>query len=119
LLRNEGGGNRAVRLALRGSGSNRDAIGAHVTAYVASNTRRVQMVKTGSSYLSQSELPLTIGLGGLESIPKIEIAWPSGKIEQLTAVEAGQTVIVEEGRGIVGRVPFAARPPAATSQPRP
>jgi enediyne biosynthesis protein E4 len=115
LLRNDGGDNRAVRLLLRGVASNRDAIGARVTTYVTSTTRRVQMVKTGSSYLSQSELALTVGLGAARSSNKIDIAWPSGRVERLPAIDAGQTVVIEEGRGVVSGTPFTPRPAPPTT----
>jgi hypothetical protein len=115
LLRNEGAGNHAVRLVLRGVASNRDAIGARVTAHVAGNTRRVQMVKTGSSYLSQSELPLTIGVGAGGSIAKIDIAWPGGRVEHIPGAQPGQTLLIEEGRGVVRTEPFATRPASTTS----
>jgi hypothetical protein len=109
LLRNAGTENRALRLALRGTTSNRDAIGARVVALLADGTRRMQMVKTGSSYLSQSELPLTIGLGTSGSVEGIEVTWPNGRTEKLAAAPHGQTLVIEEGRGVVQRVPFAAR----------
>jgi enediyne biosynthesis protein E4 len=118
LLRNDGGDNRALRLVLRGTASNRDAIGARVTAQIASSTRQVQMVKTGSSYLSQNELALTVGLGAAPAATKVDVAWPSGKVERLSDVRGGQTVTIEEGRGIVGTVPFMQRPSATSTGPR-
>jgi enediyne biosynthesis protein E4 len=118
LLRNDGQENRAVRLALRGVASNRDAVGARVTAHLAGNTRRVHMVKTGSSYLSQSELTLTIGLGAAASIAKIDIEWPNGKVEGLPSTQPGQTLFVEEGRGVVRAAPFVSKPTSTTSGSR-
>lgn len=108
LLRNDGG-NRlpALRVRLAGIASNRSAIGSTVTILTAGGTRRSGVVKTGSSYLSQSELPLTFGLGQASKVEGVEIRWPSGRLEKLGAEPAGQTIVVEEGRGIVKRVPFA------------
>jgi enediyne biosynthesis protein E4 len=105
LLRNDGGGanNRALRIVLRGVASNRDGIGARVTVRMADGSRRWQMVKTGSSYLSQSELPLTFGLGQTQGVIGIEIAWPSGRVERLAGEKAGQILTIEEGRGVVDR----------------
>jgi hypothetical protein len=69
------------------------------------------MVKTGSSYLSQSELPLTFGLGQATTITKVEVKWPNGNTETLTGVTINQALRVEEGRGIVARAPLpVARP---------
>jgi hypothetical protein len=109
LLRNDGAENRSLRLSLRGTRSNRDAIGARVSVRLGDGTRRMHMVKTGSSYLSQSELPLTIGLGASGVVEGIEVTWPDGRIEKLGGAPHGQTLVIEEGRGVVERVPFAAR----------
>ena len=70
---------------------------------MADGSRRWQMVKTGSSYLSQSELPITFGLGRAQGVTGIEIAWPSGRADRLAGEKAGQSLIVEEGRGVVAR----------------
>ena len=105
LLRNDGAAARALRIALRGSTSNRDAIGARITISAA-GTRSTRLVKTGSSYLSQSELPVTFGLGAAQAADAIEIAWPSGNVEKIGPGAAGQLLVIEEGRGIVQRVPF-------------
>jgi hypothetical protein len=81
-------------------------------------TRRWQMVKTGSSYLSQSELPLTFGLGASGAVQEIEIAWPNGRTERLPAAAPNHTLIVEEGRGVVDRVPFRTRRTQTSAGPR-
>jgi enediyne biosynthesis protein E4 len=110
LLRNDratgSSAGRALRLDLRGTKSNRSAIGARVTLRASDGTRRWQIVKTGSSYLSQSELPLTFGLAPSLTAEAIEIVWPSGFVERLGGEKAGQTLIVEEGRGIIQRSPL-------------
>src|SRR6185295_10784550 len=82
LLRNDGGTNHALRVTLRGVASNRDAIGAKVV----DGSSQWRMVKTGSSYLSQSELPLTFGLGASgpgNGVRSIDVTWPNGKTETL------------------------------------
>ena len=105
LLRNDGTGHRALRIDARAATtSNRDAIGARVTVTLADGSRRWQMVKTGSSYLSQSELPLTFGLGA-SGAPRD--AWKSrGRAEgreSRACTSANEMITVEEGRGIVSR----------------
>ncbi|MDP8243042.1 MAG: CRTAC1 family protein [Candidatus Hinthialibacter antarcticus] len=79
LLRNDNAANSNhwVRLKLRGNAPNLDAIGATVTL-TAGGRERVLMVKTGSSYLSQSEFALTFGLGNETTIERVEIQWPDG-----------------------------------------
>jgi hypothetical protein len=104
LLRNDNGNrNDMLRVKLVGTKSNRDAIGARVTVTTASGQKMMEMVKTGSSYLSQSEFPLTFGLGKPEpgKSVNVEIAWPSGRKESLAQVAADQFITVEEGKGIV------------------
>jgi hypothetical protein len=115
LLRNDGPAAAAVRVALRGQTANRDAVGARVTATIKGGTKRTALVKTGSSYLSQSELPITFGLGASGAVEAAEIVWPGGGIEKLGSLPANHTVMVEEGRGVVARVPFAAAKPALST----
>lgn len=104
LLRNDNGNaNDMLRIKLIGTKSNRDAIGAHVT--VRRNERLVgaQMVKSGSSYLSQSEFPLTFGLGRArdEGALEVEVLWPSGKKEKIRGLAPNHSLIVQEGKGII------------------
>jgi hypothetical protein len=105
LLRNDGRGGRALRLSLVGVKSNRSAIGAKVRV-TSAGTTRMAMVKTGSSYLSQSELPLTFGLGTASKVEQVEIRWPSGQVDRLGPQDAGQTLVVIEGKGVTKRIPF-------------
>jgi len=62
-------------------------------------------VRTGSSYLSQSELPLTFGLGTSAKTDEVTVQWPGGRRETLGALDAGQQDTVTEGKGVTGRVP--------------
>jgi len=58
------------------------------------------MLKSGSSYLAANELVLTFGLGQLSKADAVEIRWPSGQVDRLSNVNAGQTVVVTEGKGV-------------------
>jgi len=58
------------------------------------------MLRSGSSYLSASELVLTFGLALKDKADTVEIRWPSGQVNRLSNVSAGQTVTVTEGKGI-------------------
>jgi hypothetical protein len=108
--------NRSVRLRLVGnpqagrSGSNRDGIGARATVRVG-QTSASRIVRTGSSYLSQSELPLTFGLGTAAKADEATIVWPSGKRDVLGALDAGQEYTVTEGRGVTAKRQTAPRRP--------
>jgi hypothetical protein len=122
LLRNDNGNqNDLLRVKTVGSRSNRDGIGARVTLKTAAGTRLMQVVKTGSSYCSQSELPLTFGLG--KSDPSkgmtLEIAWPSGQVEIIPEVKPNQSIIVQEGKGIINAAPIIFARPAPQPSPTP
>jgi hypothetical protein len=82
------GGNRSIRFHLRGTKSNRDAIGAVVRLTTSEGTQ-TRMVRTGSSYLSQSELALTFGIGRLEKAARVVIEWPSGAVQEFKDVLPG------------------------------
>jgi hypothetical protein len=97
LYRNDNStGNRSIRFKLTGTKSNRDAIGA-VVQMEAAGLVRSAMVKTGSSYLSQSELPVTIGLGRRERADRVVIRWPSGRVDEHSRLEAGRLYHCVEG----------------------
>jgi enediyne biosynthesis protein E4 len=100
LFHNEGVTNHSLRIKLVGTKSNRDGIGTVITV-ISSGEKQSKMVRSGSSYLSQSELVATFGLGQKTKADSIEIQWPSGNTDKLTNVNAGQTVTVQEGKGIV------------------
>jgi hypothetical protein len=95
LLRNDGGSNRSLRLRLVGTRSNRDGFGAVVRVTVGSETQ-TQMLRSGSSYLSQSEKILTFGIGSRMQADAVEIRWPSGQVDRMTNVKAGGVVTVDE-----------------------
>ena len=102
LFQNEvsgGAANKSLRLKLVGTNSNRDGIGA-VVKLTAGGETQSQMLRSGSSYLSASELVLTFGLTQHAQADTIEIRWPSGQMEKLTGVPAGQTITVTEGKGV-------------------
>jgi hypothetical protein len=100
LLRNDGG-NRQNWLRVRtiGSRTNRSGIGAVVRLTSASGTQW-QMVRSGSSYASQSELTLTFGLGRDTRVSKVEVEWPSGTTQTFADLAPNQLVAIDEGRGL-------------------
>jgi hypothetical protein len=103
LFRNEAQGaaasNRSLRIKLIGTKSNRDGIGSTVKL-TASGETQTEMLRSGSSYLSASELVLTFGLAHNEKADTIEIHWPSGQADRLSSVPAGATITVTEAKGI-------------------
>jgi enediyne biosynthesis protein E4 len=124
LLRNDNGNqNDMLRVKTVGTRSNRDGIGAKVTVKTNTGARLFAMVKTGSSYLSQSELPLTFGLGKPEdgNTVSIEILWPSGQKDKISDIKPNQFITVKEGKGITSAQPIvfsrASSPQSSTPAP--
>jgi len=100
LYRNDqNSGNRSVRFRLVGTKSNRDAIGAEVRIECGGVTQS-RLVKSGSSYLSQSELPVTFGVGKRDSIDRAVILWPGGRSEEFKNLATGKAYECVEGKGI-------------------
>jgi enediyne biosynthesis protein E4 len=100
LFRNDQtSGNRSIRFRLVGTKSNRDAIGARVKIF-ANGIMQTRMVRSGSSYLSQSELPVTFGLGKQDKIDRVVVDWPSGRSEEFKQLSGGKSYEITEAQGI-------------------
>lgn len=96
LFRNDGANNNHwLRVRVVGSASNRSAIGAVVRVTSASGTQ-TQVVRSGSSYASQSELTLTFGLGADARVTALDLTWPSGRRQSQKDVNVNQTLQVQE-----------------------
>jgi hypothetical protein len=109
LLRNDNGNqNDVLRIRTIGTRSNRDGIGAKITVRTAKGLRLFGMVKDGAGYLSQSELPLTFGLGKPEAgkTVSLEIVWPSGKRESVADIKPNQFITLKEGKGMISAEPI-------------
>jgi hypothetical protein len=91
--------NRSLRVRLIGTKSNRDAIGARVRVFHGESSQSC-LVKGGSSYLSQSELPVTFGLGMRDKIDRLVIDWPSGSTEEYKNLAAGRVYECVESKGV-------------------
>ena len=100
--------NGALRVELQGSRSNRSALGALVWAEQESRSLR-RRVRSGSSYLSQSELPVTLGLGR-SPLKQLVVRWPSGKLQKFTNIASNSSLLIDEGKGIVRKEPLAGKP---------
>jgi len=108
LFRNDGGTNHSLRVRLIGTRSNRDGIGTVVRVTAGGETQE-RMLRSGSSYLSSSELILTFGLGQHAQADSIEVRWPSGQADRLSNVKAGETIAIRESQGQVAAQPFRGR----------
>ena len=90
---------RFLRVALEGQTSNRDGIGSRVVAAIG-RARQERRVRTGSSYLSQSEKTVTIALDTVEQVDTLWVHWPSGLVDRFESVQENQQVLVSEGETI-------------------
>ncbi len=104
---NQPGDNNWITLRLQGSmaidgtGSNADGIGArvHLTASVSgadSPFKQVREVKAGSSYISMDTVELEFGLGSATTVDEVTITWPSGRTQVLTNLAANQLLTIAE-----------------------
>ncbi len=100
LFRNDqSGGNRSIRFQLTGTKSNRDAIGATVRIF-GGGLSQSRVVRGGSSYLSQSELPVTFGVGKSEKVERVTVDWPSGRSEEYKDLATGKAHEIVESKGL-------------------
>lgn len=96
VLRNDQAlGHHWVRLKLVGRTSNRSAIGAWIRLKTGGHTLWRQVMPT-RSYLSQSELPVTIGIGPATKVDELEITWPGGQRQAIAEVHLDQMTVVEQ-----------------------
>ena len=101
LFRNDGGNRHNwLRVRVAGSKSNRSGLGATVRVSSASGAQ-TQVVRSGSSYASQSELALTFGLDRDTSVSSVEVQWPSGTTQTFTMMAPNQAILIDEERGLV------------------
>ena len=101
LLRNEGGNrNNWLGLQLVATKSNPGAVGAIIT-WQATGVKRSRLRTAGGSYLSSSDPREVLGLGAASKPENVEIRWPSGTVDKLTALPVNRYVKVVEGSGLV------------------
>jgi enediyne biosynthesis protein E4 len=101
ILQTQGGArNHWVSFELEGAKGNRLALNARIRA-TAGDLVQLDQVQSGGSYLSQSDLRIHFGLGGHEKVDKLEVFWPSGKVETLTNLGADHFYLLKEGEGIL------------------
>ena len=103
LFRNDGGDQHHwLRVRVVGAPSNRSGLGTVVRVTSASGTQW-QMVRSGSSYASQSELTLTFGLGADTQVSTLVVEWPSGTTQTYENLDPDRLVVIDEGRGLGNR----------------
>jgi hypothetical protein len=97
-----------ISVKLVGAKSNRDGIGARVTV-TSGGRKQVQEVRSGSSFMSHSDLRLHFGLGASQIVDRIEIQWPfRNSSDAVTNIKANQFLTITEGKGITEAKRFTA-----------
>ena len=106
VLRNEGGNaGNSLLVKTVGVKSNRDGIGARVKV-VAGDLTQVDEVRSGDSYISQSDLRLHFGLEKKTKIDLIEVKWPSGAVDKITNINVNKILTIKEGQGLISQKDF-------------
>jgi hypothetical protein len=95
LRNNKGNQNNWLILKLTGTSSNRDGIGARVKLTAGGKTQTAQK-KSTTGYLSQNDPRMHFGLAKNELVDRIEIKWPSGKVQTLENIKVNQILEVIE-----------------------
>jgi hypothetical protein len=107
LLRNENGNtNNSILVKLMGVKSNRSGIGARVKV-VAGDLTQTDEVRSGDSYISQSDMRLHFGLEKRTKVDSIEVRWPSGAVDKITGAGANRIIVIKEGQGKVDEKEFS------------
>mgnify|MGYP002262064648 FL=1 len=96
LWRNNTEKKNFLRVILEGETSNKDALGAKVVVSV-DGYKMERIIRTGSSYLSQSELTASFGLGNHTTVDSVSIIWPSGEIDTFTNIKNNREIFIKEG----------------------
>jgi enediyne biosynthesis protein E4 len=118
LLRNDNANqNDLLRVKIVGSRANRSGIGGIVTVKTSKGVKLEQVVRSGSSYASQSELPLVFGLGKPEEglTLTVDVAWPGGQKESVSNIKPNQSIIIQEGKGVTASTPIVFVPVTSPS----
>ncbi|HMB92294.1 MAG TPA: CRTAC1 family protein [Rhodothermales bacterium] len=105
LWRNDLNSDAYLRVHVEGHESNRSGLGTRLVA-VAGNHRMERRLTSGTSYLAASELVATFGLGSHLQVDSLIVYWPSGRIDRLGPLEAGQDVLLVEGASVIQPLPY-------------
>ena len=106
LLRNDNGNaNNSILIKTVGGKSNRSGIGARVKV-VSGDLTQVDEVRSGDSYISQSDQRLHFGLHKQTKIDLIEVRWPSGHVDRIAGVGVNRVITIKEGQGKVDEKEF-------------
>lgn len=115
LWRNDVENANFLRVSLRGTGRNLDALGSKIIAKIDDYVME-RRIRTGSSYLSQSETAATFGLGSAATVDSLVIRWPDGRVDRFADVAANQEICLVQGEGSWQRIEMATDPTLAVNR---
>jgi hypothetical protein len=105
IMRNDGGNqNNWINIKTVGSKLNLEGLGARVKV-VAGDLVQVDEVRSGGSYISESDRRLHFGLEKRERVDLIEVRWPGGHVDKVENIAANQFLVIQEGKGIIKKSP--------------
>src|SRR5205807_9053380 len=108
LIRNDGGNKNAwLQVKAIAAGRNRNGIGTKVTV-TANGVHQTGWIRSGSSYCSQNEPTAFLGLGRAAQAEEVDLQFPDGSRQSLTAVKTNQRIVVQEGKGLLAHGTLAA-----------
>ena len=101
FLRNGASGGRFLSLRLVGNGTSvsRDAIGARVEVLTGDGSRRIETLRAGDAFLTQSSKWLHFGLGDLDEVEGVAVRWPDGETETFRGLDLDRRYVLEQGSG--------------------
>ena len=99
LWRNDTVEKSFLRVILESKTNNRNALGAKVIVTIG-DYKMERIIRTGSSYLSQSELTASFGLGNHTAVDSLSIIWPSGSIDTFTNIKNNREIFIKEGSNL-------------------
>ncbi len=106
LQNNCAGTNHSIAFRLRGTKSNRDAIGARIQV-----DQQTKWLEAGSGFLSQHTKTVLFGLGASSGAKRVQITWPSGLVQEFSNLECGKTYQIIESSSEISAQPFRPRKP--------
>jgi len=92
-----------LKVSLRGRQSNRQGVGARITA-VANDLSQVREMYPYNTYRSQAPNIVHFGLGAAETVERLTIRWPSGKVQEFRDVKADRHILVDEDSDVMGTI---------------
>ncbi len=114
LLHNTLSAGNALTLKLVGQRANRSGIGA-IARVTLGKRQLTGEVRSGSTFMSQSDFRLHFGLGAASTVEAVEVQWPGGALEKVGALAAGQIITITEGKGVTEKMPYTAGKKAEVS----